>query len=207
VKTIQEIRMPGKSSASSCPSLYLALVHFPVLNRKGERIASALTNLDLHDLARLACTYDLPGCFVATPLRDQRDLAERLIGHWRSDIAKTLHPDRERALRRLRLVDSVDAAVAAVERECGAAPLVWATTARESPTSVAPADACKQVMDSGRPGLLLFGTGWGLAPEVLQKCDGVIRPIRGRNGYNHLSVRCAAAILIDRFFAAMDTSS
>ena len=47
------------------------------------------------------------------------------------------------------------------------------------------------------PVLLLLGTAQGLAPEVLARCDGVLRPIRDL-GYNHLSVRSAAAILADR---------
>jgi len=55
--------------------LYVALVHYPVLNRKGEIIASALTNLDLHDLARTARTYNIPSCYIVTPLKDQQALA------------------------------------------------------------------------------------------------------------------------------------
>lgn len=48
------------------------------------------------------------------------------------------------------------------------------------------------------PFLLLFGTGWGLAPQVFDEVDAVLEPISGVNGYNHLSVRSAASILLDR---------
>ena len=46
--------------------------------------------------------------------------------------------------------------------------------------------------------LLLFGTAWGLHDELLETVDYVLAPIAGRNGYNHLSVRTAAAIIMDR---------
>lgn len=49
-----------------------------------------------------------------------------------------------------------------------------------------------------RPVLLVFGTGHGLAPEVLEGCDAILRPLRWMDGYNHLSVRAAAAIIMDR---------
>ncbi|WP_291441113.1 RNA methyltransferase, partial [Desulfovibrio sp.] len=47
------------------------------------------------------------------------------------------------------------------------------------------------------PVMLCLGTARGLAPEVLEQCDGLLRPVRFL-GYNHLSVRSAAAILADR---------
>ena len=49
--------------------LFLALIHYPVLNRMGDIIASAITNLDLHDLARSCRTYGVPACYIVTPLR------------------------------------------------------------------------------------------------------------------------------------------
>jgi hypothetical protein len=74
--------------------LYVALMHHPVLNRKGETIASAVTNLDLHDLARAARTYEIPASFVVTPLKDQQMLVTRLIGHWCEGVGREIHPDR-----------------------------------------------------------------------------------------------------------------
>jgi hypothetical protein len=44
-------------------------------------------------------------------------------------------------------------------------------------------------------------TGYGLADTVLEQADALLEPIRGRDGYNHLSVRSAAAILFDRLLA------
>lgn len=182
------------------PALYLALVHYPVLNRNGAIIASAVTNLDLHDLARLVCTYDVQSCYIVTPLADQQELSQRLIRHWCDGVGRELMTNRAEALRRLVLVDAVADAVAAIERRHGQTPLVWATSARPGEAALEPAAARVQLAECGRPALMLLGTGWGLAPAALAQADALIAPIAGRNGYNHLSVRCAAAILLDRFF-------
>ncbi|WP_244083278.1 RNA methyltransferase [Desulforhabdus sp. TSK] len=183
-------------------SLYVALVHYPVLNRNGEVIASAVTNLDLHDLARASCTYDVPACYIVSPLEDQQRLAARLIGHWRERVGKDLHPDRDLALRRLHLVEDVAAARDDIEAACGRSPLLWATTARTDAQSMGHAEARRILAESSRPILLLLGTGWGLAPSVMGEVDSILEAIRGIDGYNHLSVRCAAAILLDRLLAA-----
>ncbi|MCD6150792.1 MAG: hypothetical protein J7J70_03935 [Deltaproteobacteria bacterium] len=38
-------------------SLYPVLLHYPVEDKDGNEISAAVTNLDLHDLARIAVTY------------------------------------------------------------------------------------------------------------------------------------------------------
>ncbi|WP_245802437.1 RNA methyltransferase [Desulfacinum hydrothermale] len=163
-------------------------------------MASAVTNLDLHDLARLACTYDLPACYVVTPLKDQQELVKRLTHHWFHNVGKELHPDREKALRRLRLAPSVEAACAEIRQETGKDPILWATSARRHSRVTEPAQARGILEKEEVPGMLLLGTGWGLAPSVLDLCAGFLPPIEGRSQYNHLSVRSAASILVDRFF-------
>ncbi len=183
-------------------ALYLALVHYPVLNRKGEIIASAVTNLDLHDLARSCCTYDVPVCYIVTPLKDQQGLSGRLLSHWCEGIAKELHPERGQALRRLKVVDDIASAVRDVCSLTGCRPVVWATSARGTETSLSHREARRQLLGSSEPRLMLLGTGWGLAPAALSEADAVLEPIVGMNGYNHLSVRCAASILMDRLLHA-----
>lgn len=48
------------------------------------------------------------------------------------------------------------------------------------------------------PVYLIFGTAWGLDTEIMNKADTVPNLIRGITNYNHLSVRTAAAITLDR---------
>jgi hypothetical protein len=62
------------------------------------------------------------------------------------------------------------------------------------------ADPCSRLAATERPVLVLFGTGWGLSPALIDDADVRIEPIRarGETGYNHLSVRAACAITLDR---------
>lgn len=182
--------------------LYVALVHYPVLNRRGETIASAVTNLDLHDLARAARTYEVPACYLVTPLKDQQGLIHRLLAHWCEGVGRELHPDRDAALKRLRIADDLAAMKEEISREWGEAPLLWATTARTQPGALTHRRARELLADTRWPYVLLLGTGWGLAPTVLGEADAVLEAISGRGAYNHLSVRCAAAILMDRLLGA-----
>jgi hypothetical protein len=178
--------------------LYIALVHYPVLNRIGETISSAITNLDLHDLARSCCTYGVPVCYIVTPLKDQQTLAHRLTSHWINGRGGELLPERREALKILKVVENIASAVGDIFEKTGKTPVLWTSTARKEPGSIPHARARLLLEGEDRPFLLLFGTGWGLAPSVFEQSDGVLDPLPGMNGYNHLSVRSAVSILLDR---------
>ena len=95
--------------------LYLALVHHPVVNKKGSIIASALTTIDMHDIARAALTFGAKGFFVVTPLEDQKILAEEVMAHWIKGVGGELNPHRKQALELIRIEDSFEHALKAVE--------------------------------------------------------------------------------------------
>lgn len=186
---------------------YVGLVHYPVINRKGEIIASAITSIDLHDFARLCKTYDIPRCFVITPLKDQHELAKRLLSHWCEGIASITHPRRAEALGTIFLSYSLKDTLAEIESAEKIKPQVWATSARirNPERTISFAEARKFILNPETPPvILLFGTAWGLADEVFDEVDFILEPIFGKNSYNHLSVRCAAAIIIDRLFGNRD---
>lgn len=179
-------------------SLFLALVHYPVLNRVGAIIASAVTNLDLHDLARTGCTFGVPVCYIVTPLKDQQALSHRLLSHWVNGRGGEILPERREALKRLEVVDSISAAKEDIFRRTGKYPVLWASTAKQG-TNPLPHARARGLLERGdRPFLLLLGTGWGLAPSVFDEADAVLGPITGVGSYNHLPVRSAAAIFLDR---------
>ena len=50
--------------------------------------------------------------------------------------------------------------------------------------------------------LFLFGTGWGMTEEIFDAADLVLAPINGCGDYNHLSVRSAVSIYLDRLFGS-----
>ena len=141
--------------------LYLALVHHPVVNRRGEVVASAVTNLDLHDIARAARTFGAKGFFVTTPLEDQQGFARRIVEHWTIGPGADHIPDRRLAMELVRITGSVDDAIAAVTAAEGRPPQVVATCANEHPQAIGCA-ALRRRLEGDRPHLLLFGTAWGL---------------------------------------------
>jgi len=178
--------------------LFLALLHYPVLNRMGDIIASAITNLDLHDLARSCRTYGVEACYIVTPLRDQQALANRLTAHWIEGRGGEILPERREALKLLKVMESLGSTVQDIARKSGEPPVLWATTAKYGGRVLSHREARDLLETGDRPFLLLLGTGWGLAPGIFDVVDAVLEPIPGVNGYNHLPVRAAACILMDR---------
>jgi tRNA (guanine37-N1)-methyltransferase len=180
-------------------NLYCALVHYPVLDKAKNSVTVSLTNLDIHDIARSSCTYGLGGYYVLTPLDDQRELLQSILGHWREGPGRRGNPDRDTALSLVRSGAAISDAVADITNTTGQEPLVIGTSAR--PEAAGPPIAGFDVivrMLRHRPVLLLFGTGHGLSPEVHALCHAFAPPLRRYGGYNHLSVRSAAAIIFDR---------
>ena len=177
--------------------LYIGLVHYPVYNKNREKIASAVTNLDLHDLSRLSRTYGVSKYFVITPLSDQRKLTENLIEHWKTGFGASYNVDRKEAIEVIRLSSSLDASIREIKKTEGEEPVIMATCALKSGGVISFTEA-KELIGTNRPVFLLFGTAWGLHREVLEAADYVLAPVEGHSGYNHLSVRAAAAIILDR---------
>jgi hypothetical protein len=177
--------------------LAIALVHHPVLDRAGATVTTAITNLDLHDMARSARTYGATDLFCVHPVEAQRLLAERIREHWVEGSGKKRIPDRAIAMDLLRVVDSLEDVHAALGGR--SAIEVWTTAARGADTSTF-AEARDRIDAEGPPVLLVFGTGWGLAPHVISDANLRLEPIRARtpSGFNHLSVRAACAIALDR---------
>jgi hypothetical protein len=54
------------------------------------------------------------------------------------------------------------------------------------------------IIESGKVVYLLFGTGWGLTQALIDRADCLLDPIEGVSDYNHLPVRAAAAVVLDR---------
>jgi hypothetical protein len=180
-------------------------------NRKGETITTAVTNMDLHDIARSCRTYDLRRYFVMTPILDQHALVQRIIAHWKTDTMKKYHPDRFEAFSRIELAFDFKSILDRIEADTKEAPEVVLTDARVAPHTVSYADYRAEIErpDRTRPVLLVFGTGWGVSPEFYPEVHVRLEPIFGRDEstpgqpgpYNHLSVRSAVAIILDRLLS------
>lgn len=175
--------------------LTVALLHHPVLDRGGEVITTAVTNLDVHDIARSAYTFGATGFVVVHPVGAQRELVRRIRDHWVDGSGGRRIPDRRPAMQALSIVSALDDALALA----GPGAELWVTSAAVGGT-LPVVEARRRLREDGGPVVLLFGTGWGLAPEVRARAAERLEPIRSprADGYNHLSVRAAAAIYLDR---------
>jgi hypothetical protein len=180
-----------------------ALVHHPVLDRRGDVVTAAVTNLDVHDIARIARTYGAARFYLVTPVAEQQRLVERLLHHWREGYGAGYNPDRRSALELVEIVPDLDAALAHLSGLAGstAQPLL---TGAGRHGGISYPEGRRLVLE--RPMLLTFGTGWGLAPELFNGGWPVLAPVAGVNGYNHLSVRAAAAIICDRLWGRNEES-
>lgn len=178
--------------------LAIALVHYPILDAQGATVTSAITNLDVHDLARSARTYGCTDYFLVHPIAAQRELVARIREHWIDGPGGRRIPDRRDALGVLRIVDSMESLVASFGGRDGVE--LWSTAARDlGGPPLGFEEARRRLEGEGRPVVIVFGTGWGLAPEILRDCDARLEPIRAAaSEYNHLSVRAACAIALDR---------
>lgn len=177
--------------------VYLALVHHPVYNKRRQIIAAALTTIDLHDMARLSATYGLSGFFLVTPLEDQIKIAQAMIDHWSEGWGREYNDTRAEALRLVSLTRDIGEAKEQIRRLSGADPMVVATTATDGPGRMSFTNM-RSLSLRKDPILLILGTAWGLTDEAMAACDIILEPIKGPTGYNHLSVRSAAGIILDR---------
>jgi hypothetical protein len=182
---------------STYSNIHLALIHFPVYNKIGEVVVSSVTTLDVHDISRVCRTFGVGTFYVVTPLKTQQELVERLVGHWLEGHGAEYNPTRKEALLKTRVLKSLDAVVTEVTEQCGKKPNVVVTGAKQAPNSIGFEDLKNQLRKED-PTLLVFGTGWGLEKNLIQNADYVLEPIEGNNGFNHLPVRGAIAIILDR---------
>jgi hypothetical protein len=179
-------------------SLNLAIIHYPVIDKKGQIVSTSLNNLEIHDVARSCMTFGVDLCYIVTPLDRQRLIAEQLIDHWRSGFGREYNPDRAVALEKIRIATSL---ADVTEQLHGSDPVVMiGTSSRRRENSISYGDLSRKIMSDSRSYLLLFGTGWGLTPEMVDGCDGTLMPIAGPGDYNHLSLRVAIGIILDRLF-------
>lgn len=187
-------------TATAGAPVCIALIHYPVYDRNRQVVATAVTNLDLHDIARASKTFGLDRYYVVTPVPSQQALSERIARHWQEGWGATYNPKRKAALDIMQVAESLDAVLADMTTNYGTAPKVVVTGASARDNAISYAGLQRIIREGDTPILLLFGTGWGMTEELFDRADFILGPIKGPGEYNHLSVRSAAAIVLDRLF-------
>jgi tRNA (guanine37-N1)-methyltransferase len=180
--------------------VYVLELHHQVLDRNGHEAATAITGMDLHDISRACHTYGVRKYIVVTPIEPQREMIKKVASHWISGYGAEFNPDRSEAMGRIKAVSTLDRALEWIEGKEKTAPFTIATTARGQTDSRNWTTLKATLLRENRPAAFIFGTGSGLCERVISSCDAVLSPISGSGGYNHLSVRSAVSIVLDRFF-------
>jgi hypothetical protein len=178
--------------------LYIALLHYPVLNRNGEIVTTSIANMDLHDIARAALTYGVRGFYIVNPIRAQRKLALEIMAHWQTGCGAAFNESRKEAFGIVRLTATLADAVSEIGAETGSSPGTVATGANFTSGLLAFRELKEMLGNDDLPYLVIFGTGWGLAEEIIGRADYRLEPIKGSGEYNHRAVRSAIAIVLDK---------
>jgi tRNA (guanine37-N1)-methyltransferase len=179
--------------------VYVALLHHPVYDKNHQVVTTAVTNMDIHDICRAGKTYGIQGVYVVTPVKPLQKLALKIIDHWEVGYGSQYNVTRKDALALARISDNLDDTIIDIEKESGQKPHIVVTSARDTGTRRTSFVALRDMLQSGiRPFLVIFGTGWGLTETIISQADYVLEAVEGNSDYNHLSVRSAAAIVLDR---------
>lgn len=185
------------------PFHYVVLMHDEVMVKTEfgiEEGTSSVTSIDIHDIARSSCSYGVKKFFIVTSLADQQAIVEHFLGFWKSDFGEKYNPSRASAVGQVVLVKSLDEVVAAIAQEEGVKPLLVTTSARRSEKGTKIDFYSQgQVWAHNRPVLLVFGTAQGLSPRLVGAADYLLLPVQGFVDFNHLSVRSAVAVVLDRW--------
>lgn len=184
------------------PPHYVALMHGDVLvGSERQPGTTSVTSIDIHDIARSSATYGIKNMFIVTPLHDQQNIVNTLLDFWKTGTGVDYNRVRHEAVQRVHVLNALEDVIAQITAQEGKRPLIMATSARSAglhSQQVSFEDQAK-VWAAGRPVLLLFGTGQGLSSACIELVDFIMPPITGLTSFNHLSVRSAAAIILDRW--------
>ncbi len=181
------------------PNHYVALMHAQVETREAQKTTS-VTSIDLHDIARSCATYGIQNFFVVTPLKDQQAIVTTFLDFWKSKVGMQYNKSRFEAVSSLILLDSLVRVVDKIQEFDGKKPLIITTSAKhfEHRNKISFFDQGK-VWSKNQPVLIVLGTGCGLEQNLIEQSDFLLDPIEGFSNYNHLSVRSAAGIILDRW--------
>ena len=197
-----------KEPASYLPNLNLALLHQEMHNKEGRIVTTSLTLIDVHDLARSSKTYGIKSVFIAHPSDALRRLTLTLKNHWEDGFGATYNPNRKEALEIIEVVYDLDEILEKIRSaNNGVTAKLIATSAKSGPDRISFKNM-RNIIESDlkQPFLLMLGTGWGMSEQLLQRADYYLEPISGPTDYNHLSVRSACSIMLDRLLSPQTKS-
>jgi tRNA (guanine37-N1)-methyltransferase len=190
-----------KTIFAEIPSHYIGLLHNDIIVDTNGRVGNtSITTTDIHDIARSSKTFGVKHFFLISNLIDQQKIAQTLLDFWHEGFGVAYNQGRHQALKQTSIIDTLERTVKKIEEIERQKPVLVVTSARNTDTQAISIGYHDQhlLWQTKRPVLLLFGTGKGLAKSVLDQADYILEPIYGFTDFNHLSVRSAVAVVLDR---------
>jgi len=181
--------------------LYIALLHYPAYNKEGKVVTTAVANMDIHDIARVAKTYGTQGFYIVNPIEEQRNLAQEIVSHWQDGYGANYNKYRRAAFELIIIKESLQCVIDDILKKTGFSPKIIVTGANFSGDVLKFSEIRKLLKSNNLPYVIIFGTGSGIADEVINRSDFRLEPIKSPSDYNHLSVRSAVAIILDRIMS------
>ena len=182
--------------------LNVILLHDRMVDKQGTLVTTSLTLIDVHDIARSSRTFGVKTAFFAHPAPTIRKLSRTLQNFWEEGYGAEYNPNRKEALENVDIVTDIDEAIHKIDLRTGKLPKLIATSARPGGKRIDFKECKSLLANEDHPFLLMFGTGWGMSEELLARADYFLEPVNGPGEYNHLSVRSACAIILDRLFGS-----
>jgi hypothetical protein len=178
----------------------IALLHYPVYNKRGDIVTTAVTNMDIHDISRAAKSYGIERFYIVTPIKNQHQFVKRILRHWQEGYGSTYNPSRKEAFDVVHVKSTLKDVVQDISGESNGKVHIITTSAASRKPFTTYKDLKEIILKDRGNYLLIFGTGWGMADDVIRDADFLLEPIKGPTDYNHLSVRSAVSISLDRLF-------
>ena len=181
----------------SADNLFVALLHHPVYNKQGKVVTTSVANMDVHDVSRAARTYGVKRFYIVTPVAAQQNLVKSIRDHWQRGFGSSYNPSRKEAFSIMHVKSTLEEVREDIRILAGTEAALVVTGASLRGDLVTFAELREKLSD-GAPYLIILGTGWGIAEEIIAATDLRLEPVEGAGDYNHLSVRSAAAVILDR---------
>ena len=183
-------------------NVFIALLHFPAMDREGNLIITSFTTMDLHDIARPARAYEINAFYIVQPVDAQRLVIRRQIDYWLSEEGKRANPTRHDIVKMVKLKYTFEEVVEEITELRGRKPIVVGTDARDYPGTISYRELAERISRREEDFLIVFGTGYGIPPDMMRTFDLILEPVRGAGEWNHLSVRNAVAVILDRLLSS-----
>lgn len=178
--------------------IYIALIHYPVYDKNSRIITSSIVPYDIVDISRASKTFGVKSFYVIHPFKNQRNTIKRIINFWTKEEGSFYNLDRKEALSLVKVKRNLNEALLDIEKIEKRKPKIILTSAKKYEKSIDYQVLKKLIIND--PILIIFGTGWGIVINKI-KYDFILEPIIGfpkENNYNHLTVRSACSIILDR---------